>query len=99
MPQDRKDIARDATATSAKGLSRRQLLDGGIGIGAYLLAAGTARAQGQGHVHGNMDMSPTMGMVPEKPVPAMDEPLVEPEVRRSANGLLSTTLRVGYAYR
>jgi len=101
MRQDRKHNARDAAATSTKGLSRRQLLDGGIGIGAYLLTAGTAGAQGQvqGHAHGNMDMSPTMGMVPEKPVPAMDEPLVEPEVRRSANGLLSTTLRVGYAYR
>ena len=46
-----------------------------------------------------MDMSPTLGMVPEKPSPAMDQPLVEPEVRRSVDGVLSTTLRVGYAYR
>jgi Putative multicopper oxidases len=29
----------------------------------------------------------------------MDQPLVEPEVRRSVNGMLSTTLRAGYAYR
>ena len=32
-------------------------------------------------------------------VPAMDQPLVEPEVRRSANGVLSTSLRCAYAYR
>ena len=47
----------------------------------------------------SMDMSPTIGMVPDKPAPAMDQPLVEPEVRRSVNGVLSTTLRVGYVYR
>jgi FtsP/CotA-like multicopper oxidase with cupredoxin domain len=29
----------------------------------------------------------------------MDQPLVEPEVRRSANGVLSTSLRCAYAYR
>jgi FtsP/CotA-like multicopper oxidase with cupredoxin domain len=29
----------------------------------------------------------------------MDQPLVEPEVRQSVNGVPSTTLRVGYAYR
>jgi len=45
-----------------------------------------------------MDMSPTMGMVPDKQRP-QDQPLVEPEVRRSVNGVLSTTLRVGYGYR
>src|SRR4029077_7954692 len=28
-----------------------------------------------------------------------DQPLVEPEVRRSANGVLSTSLRCAYAYR
>ena len=46
----------------------------------------------------SMDMSPTMGMVPDKPAPAMDQPLVEPEVRRSANGVLSTTPALRYAY-
>ncbi len=46
-----------------------------------------------------MDMSPTLGMVSDKLVPATDQPLVEPEVRRSINGVLSTTLRAGYAYR
>jgi FtsP/CotA-like multicopper oxidase with cupredoxin domain len=86
-----------------KKLSRRQLLDGSIGIGAFLLTAGAVRAedpmQSTMDMSSPMDMSPTMGMVPDKPAPAMDQPLVEPEVRRSVNGTLSTTLRVGYAYR
>ena len=92
-----KDAAPSATTTGTKTLSRRRLLGGTLGTGAYLLTAGPVRAAD--HVHGNMAMSPTMGMVPEKPVPAMDQPLVEPEVRRSANGVLSTTLRVAYAWR
>ena len=32
-------------------------------------------------------------------VPAMDQSLVEPEVRRSVNAVLSTSLRCAYAYR
>ena len=32
-------------------------------------------------------------------VQATDQPLVEPEVRRSANGVLSTNLQCSYAYR
>src|SRR5271165_4825775 len=35
----------------------------------------------------------------ELALPAMDQPLVEPEVRRSANGELRTSLRCAYAYR
>ncbi|MBH1963554.1 MAG: multicopper oxidase domain-containing protein [Comamonadaceae bacterium] len=46
-----------------------------------------------------MDMSPTLGMVQDKRAPAMDQPLLEPEVRRSVNGVLDTTLRMAYAYR
>jgi hypothetical protein len=92
-----------AIATSMKKLSRRQLLDGSIGIGAFLLTAGAVGAedpmQSTMDMSSPMDMSPTMGMVPDKPAPAMDQPLAEPEVRRSVNGVLSTTLRVGYAYR
>ena len=92
--------APDANATGKMTLSRRQLLDGSFGIGAYLLTTGTVSAADHVHgKHGNMDMSPAMGMVPDKPVPAMDQPLIEPEVRRSANGVLSTTLRAAYAYR
>jgi FtsP/CotA-like multicopper oxidase with cupredoxin domain len=102
MQQDPKDNAAE-TSARIKGLSRRQLLDGSIGIAAYMLTAEAAKAHESMHGTMNMapdmDMSPTMGMVPEKSVPAMDQPLVEPEARRSANGVLSTTLRVGYAYR
>src|SRR3954452_19734511 len=95
-----------SSVTSTMGpttLSRRQLLDCGLKAGALSLFAGAANAQHAVHDHAGMshtaDMSPTMGMVAETPVPAMDQLLVEPEVRRSVNGVLSTTLRVGYAYR
>src|SRR3954453_21544502 len=92
-----------SSITIATRLSRRQLLDCGLKAGALSLFAGAAQAQHAAHDHAGMshtaDMSPTMGMVTETPVPAMDQPLLEPEVRRSVNGVLSTTLRVGYAYR
>jgi FtsP/CotA-like multicopper oxidase with cupredoxin domain len=103
MRQDPKNIAAAAIAASAKTLSRRQLFDRSIGIGAFLLTAGAAKAVDP--MHGNMDVSPTMDMstpictAPDSSVAAMDQPLVEPEVRRSVNGVLSTTLRVGYVYR
>src|SRR5580704_19325561 len=103
MQQSSEDNGAVAVATSTKKLSRRQLLDGSIGIGAVLLTAGAVRAEdlmpGKMDMSSPMDMSPTMGMVPDKPAPAMDQPLVEPEMRRSVHGMLSTTLRVGYAYR
>jgi FtsP/CotA-like multicopper oxidase with cupredoxin domain len=103
MRQDPKNIAAAAIAASAKILSRRQLFDRSIGIGAFLLTAGAAKAVDP--MHGNMDVSPTMDMstpictAPDSLAAAMDQPLVEPEVRRSVNGVLSTTLRVGYVYR
>lgn len=94
--------------SSPTWISRRRLLDGGFGIGALLLAAGRARAEqampgmtmspAADRPH-SMDMSPRLGMVPERAAPALDQPLVEPEVRRSVDGVLTTTLRVGYAYR
>jgi FtsP/CotA-like multicopper oxidase with cupredoxin domain len=42
---------------------------------------------------------PELGVTKLPAVPAMDQPLVEPEVRRSVNGVLSTSLRCAYAYR
>src|SRR5260370_10742405 len=103
MQQDPEDNGAVAIATSMKKLSRRQLLDGSIGIGAFLLTAGAVRAedpmQKTMDMSSPMDMSPTMGMVPDKPAPAMDQPLVEPEVRRARNGMLSTTLPGGDAPR
>jgi len=74
--------------------SRRGLLQAGLAIGT--LALGQRVALGQTtHVH-NM---PDPGLANPPAAPAMDQPLVEPEVRRSTNGVLSTSLRCAYAYR
>src|ERR1700737_2896595 len=101
MQHDSNDVS--CVRADMTKFSRRQLLDYGLKAGALSLVGGSAKAQPAMHDHAGMphtaDMSPTMGMVPDAPVPAMDQPLVEPEVRRSVNGVLSTTLRVGYAYR
>src|ERR1700759_5601510 len=98
MQNDPNDVSPVTIATGTTKLSRRQLFDCGLKAGALSLIAGAAKAQHAMHDHAGAshtaDMSPTMGMVPEAPVPAMDQPLVEPEVRRSVNGVLSTTLRV-----
>lgn len=100
MQHDRNDGSPDSTAPGTVRLSRRQLLGA---AGALSLIGGTAKAQHAMHEHAGgahaADMSPTMGMVPDAAVPAMDQPLVEPEVRRSVNGVLSTNLRCAYAYR
>jgi FtsP/CotA-like multicopper oxidase with cupredoxin domain len=42
---------------------------------------------------------PELGVAKLPVVPAMDQSLVEPEVRRSVNGVLSTSLRCAHAYR
>jgi FtsP/CotA-like multicopper oxidase with cupredoxin domain len=57
----------------------------------------SAEAQTLSHNHDHT--SGTLGLVQPASVAAMDQPLVEPEVRRSVNGELRTTLRAGYAYR
>lgn len=92
------DTGVDAVTVGAKAITRRRLLDCSVGIGALLLTQRTATAASM-VMPATMDMSPTMGMVPDYAVPATDQPLVEPEVRRAVDGVLSTTLRVGYAYR
>jgi FtsP/CotA-like multicopper oxidase with cupredoxin domain len=75
--------------------SRRGLLQAGLAIGT--LALGRRAALGQsGGAHAHM---PELGLAKLPIVPAMDQPLVEPEARRSANGVLSTSLRCAYAYR
>jgi len=68
-----------------------------MGLGAYLWVPRVALAQHDHTGHGNM--SSTLGRVPRPPQSAMDQPLIEPEVRRSANGVLQTSLRCAYAYR
>ena len=77
----------------AAGLSRRGVLNGGLALGAAALAPRFALAQAAG-AHAHM---PELGIATVPVVPAMDQPLVEPEVRRSANGVLSTSLRCAYA--
>ena len=79
-----------------RALSRRRLLTGSTAIGAYSLLPRAAGAQAPPHNHDHM--SSTLGLVP-MPVAAMDQPLVEPEVRRSVNGELRTTLRCAYTWR
>src|SRR3984957_16295381 len=77
--------------------SRRGLLQGGLAIGALALGQRAAQAQSDGgHAHMHM---PELGVAKLPVVAAMDQPLVEPEVRRSANGVLSTSLRCAYTYR
>lgn len=80
-------------------LSRRRLLGAGTALGAFIIVPRSADAQTLPHDHSG-HMSGTLGLVqPAAPVPATDAPLVEPEARRSANGVLSTSLRCAYAYR
>jgi FtsP/CotA-like multicopper oxidase with cupredoxin domain len=75
--------------------SRRSLLQSGLAFGA--LALGGRDALGQSHgAHAHM---PELGVAKVPAAPAMDQPLIEPEVRCSANGVLSTSLRCAYAYR
>jgi FtsP/CotA-like multicopper oxidase with cupredoxin domain len=63
------------------------------------LALGQRAALGQsGGARANMHM-PELGLATSPVVPVMDQPLVEPPVRRSMNGVLSTSLRCAYTYR
>jgi len=74
---------------------RRGLLQAGLAIGTLALGQRVALGQSGGaHVH-----MPELGVAKLPVVAAMDQPLVEPEVRRSVNGVLSTSLHCAYAYR
>jgi FtsP/CotA-like multicopper oxidase with cupredoxin domain len=71
------------------------VLQAGLAFGT--LALGQGAALGQSHdAHAHM---PELGVANLPVAAAMDQPLVEPEVRRSANGVLCTSLRCAYAYR
>ena len=64
--------------------SRRGLLQAGLAIGTLALGQRAVLGQSGGaHVH-----MPELGVAKLPVVPAMDQPLVEPEVRRSVNGVL-----------
>jgi FtsP/CotA-like multicopper oxidase with cupredoxin domain len=75
--------------------SRRGLLQAGLAIGTLALGQRAALGQGGG-AHAHM---PELGVANLPVAPAMDQPLIEPEVRRSANGELRTSLRCAYTYR
>ena len=75
--------------------SRRGLLKTGLAIGTLALSQRAALGQSSG-AHAHM---PELGVTTLPIVAAMDQPLVEPEVRRSVNGVISTSLRCAYAYR
>jgi FtsP/CotA-like multicopper oxidase with cupredoxin domain len=92
---------RGAAGRAAAGLSRRRLLHGGaalggLALGAPLILPRTAVAQGDA-AHTGHGAAP-LGRI-DTPVAAIDQPLREPEVRRSAGGVLATTLRAGYGWR
>ena len=74
--------------------SRRGLLKTGLAIGTLALSQRAALGQSSG-AHAHM---PELGVTTLPIVAAMDQPLVEPEVRRYVNGVLSTSLSCAYAY-
>lgn len=78
-------------------VSRRGLLSGGTALGAYFLLPRTAGAQHQGHDHSKMGLDP--GAIVQAAAASADQPLLEPEVRRSVDGVLNTTLSCRYAYK
>ena len=75
--------------------SRRGVLQAGLVIGTLALGRRTALAQ-PGGMHAHM---PEPGVAQLPLVPVVDQPLVEPAIRRSINGVLNTSLRCAYAYR
>jgi FtsP/CotA-like multicopper oxidase with cupredoxin domain len=83
-------------------VSRRHLLTAGAGLGAALLVPALASGAvprlhaPRSHVHGQHGGSGGTGAQPTTGSEGL--PLVEPEVRQSVAGELSTTLRVKYAY-
>lgn len=82
--------------------SRRGVLQGGLVLGALALNPGAAIAQAQTPQSQGAPARDAHGHVPQRATaaaPVMDRPLVEPASRRSANGVLTTTLRCGHAYR
>src|SRR5690348_13415666 len=85
------------------GVSRRRLLTSGAGLGAALLVPGLVGRAGRTvsatteHQHGSPTEPTGHGGQVVTLGQWQSEPLVEPEVRRSVGGVLSTTIRVRYA--
>jgi FtsP/CotA-like multicopper oxidase with cupredoxin domain len=89
--------------SAAQMPSRRRVLLQGAALGTALAAPGllalpTSRGGAMdAGAHGSNHGPNSIG-VPRAPY-TKHATLIQPEVRRSANGVLSTTLRVGYAYK
>lgn len=84
------------------GISRRGFLAAGAAAALIPTRFGALAQEESGHGHGG-DGEPVSETGPVAGAPrvpfTVGEPLVEPEVRAAANGLLETTLRAQYAYR
>src|SRR5262249_41471445 len=78
-------------------LSRRRFVGAGAGLGAARLPPGIPGPAGstEAQTHGPTPTARKEGWKSFKP----GAPLAEPEVRRSANGVLQTTLRMQYAWK
>src|SRR5262245_21103257 len=92
-------------AKRAPRLSRRRFLTATAGIGTALAVPALPAAADSGGASGGMgmDMEPAGADMPDstgvRSVPFTEGvPLTEPEVRRSVDGELRTTLKVRYAY-
>lgn len=86
-------------ARSTRGQSRRRFLLNGAGLGAAALAPGLlGLALARSGRADDMAMGTATRGVPRTPF-QKNAPLIEPEVRRAANGALSTSLRVAYTYK
>lgn len=84
------------------GFSRRGFLVAGAATAAHAASLRAHAQEAGGHDHGGdggpaSETGPVAGA--ERVPFTAGEPLVEPEVRRSADGVLETTLRAQYAYR
>jgi FtsP/CotA-like multicopper oxidase with cupredoxin domain len=78
--------------------SRRAFLRTGLGVGTALLLPnlpGSISVAGAAAAHDHEPVNRDEGSIDFKP----GAPFVEPEIRRSANGELNTTLRMQYAYK
>ena len=83
---------------SGSRLSRRGFLRTGLGVGTALLLPnlpGSISVASAASAHDHEPVNRDEGSIDFKP----GAPFVEPEIRRSANGELNTTLRMQYAYK
>ena len=83
---------------SGSRFSRRGFMRTGLGVGTALLLPnlpGSISVAGAASAHGHEPADRDEGSIDFKP----GAPFVEPEIRRSANGELNTTLRMQYAYK